>query len=80
MERGSVLLGHRRIRATEKHYSPWTRSRQEQLEADLERSWAADPVVLHHNEGLRGGHREKNNISKIVEKKTVRMVSRAGLE
>jgi site-specific recombinase XerD len=35
MERVSVLLGHSRIKVTEKHYSPWVRARQEQLEADV---------------------------------------------
>ena len=39
MERVSVLLGHRSIRVTEKHYAPWVRARQEQLEADVRRSW-----------------------------------------
>jgi len=29
-----VLLGHSSIRITERHYAPWTRSRQEQIEAD----------------------------------------------
>jgi integrase len=32
-ERVSVLLGHSSIKVTEKYYSPWVRSRQEQLEA-----------------------------------------------
>jgi integrase/recombinase XerD len=39
MERVSVSLGHSSIKVTEKHYSPWVRSRQEQLEADIRRSW-----------------------------------------
>jgi integrase/recombinase XerD len=42
MERVSVLLGHRSIRVTEKHYSPWVKARQEQLEADVRRTWVAD--------------------------------------
>jgi len=46
IERVSVLLGHTSIRVTERHYSPWVRSRQEQLEADLERAWARDPVAV----------------------------------
>jgi hypothetical protein len=41
-----VSMGHSTVKVTEQHYSPWIRDRQEQLEADLERSWAADPVVL----------------------------------
>ena len=39
MERVSVLLGHSSIKVTEKHYSPWVRARQEQLEADVRRNW-----------------------------------------
>ena len=46
IERVSVLLGHQSIRVTERHYMPWTRSRQEQLEADLTRAWSQDPIVL----------------------------------
>ena len=45
MERVSVLLGHRSVRITEKHYSPWVRARQEQLEADLVKTWENDPVL-----------------------------------
>jgi integrase len=42
LERVSVLLGHQSTRITERHYSPWVRSRQEQLEADVRRIWEAD--------------------------------------
>ena|ERR1700720_578217 len=38
LERVSVLLGHQRVRITERHYSPWVRSRQEQLEQVMERT------------------------------------------
>ena len=44
LERVSVLLGHSSIKITERHYSPWVQSRQTQLEADLARAWAQDPV------------------------------------
>lgn len=40
MERVPVLLGDSSIKVTEKHYSPWVRARQEQLEADIRHSWA----------------------------------------
>ena len=30
-------------KVTEKHYSPWVRDRQEQLEADVRRTWV-EPV------------------------------------
>ena len=46
LERVSVLLGHQSVRITERHYSPWVRSRQEQLEQDLRRVWEQDPIAL----------------------------------
>jgi integrase/recombinase XerD len=39
MERVSISLGHSSIKVTERHYSPWVRARQEQLEADVRRTW-----------------------------------------
>ncbi len=50
IERVAVLLGHQSMRITEKHYAPWVRSRQEQLEADLARAWSRDPLVLSQGE------------------------------
>jgi integrase/recombinase XerD len=49
IERVSILLGHQSVRITEKHYAPWVRSRQEQLEADLANAWSRDPLVLLQN-------------------------------
>ena len=51
LDRVSVLLGHSSIRITERHYAPWTRSRQEQIEADLKVAWSNDPVVLTDGKG-----------------------------
>jgi len=45
IERVSILLGHQSVRITERHYAPWVRSRQEQLEADLTNAWKQDPIV-----------------------------------
>ena len=45
IERVSVLLGHTSVRITERHYNPWNKARQEQLEADLTRAWEQDPLV-----------------------------------
>ena len=35
----SVALGHSGIKVMERHYSPWVRARQDQLEADVRRTW-----------------------------------------
>jgi integrase len=58
MERVSILLGHQSVRITEKHYAPWVRSRQEQLEADLVSAWSRDPLVLLHG-GVHQRYTEK---------------------
>ncbi len=58
IERVSVLLGHHGIRVTERHYAPWVLARQEQLEADLRRVWARDPIVLLATKGTPEVHRE----------------------
>jgi integrase/recombinase XerD len=46
IERVSILLGHQSVRIAQKHYNPWVRSRQEQLEADVKRAWASDPLII----------------------------------
>jgi integrase/recombinase XerD len=55
IERVSILLGHQSVRITEKHYAPWVRARQEQLEADVRRTWETpEPQRRTH-----GGHTKK---------------------
>ena len=49
----SVLLGHSSVKVTEKYYAPWTHSRRQQVEADLERAWRRDPVVLLETKGTQ---------------------------
>ena len=39
IERVQILLGHSSVKTTQKHYSPWVKARQEQLEADLRSVW-----------------------------------------
>ena len=40
----SILLGHASVRVTEKHYSPWVRARQDQLEKSVQSAWQLVPV------------------------------------
>jgi integrase len=42
LERVSILLGHQSVRVTEKHYSPWVRERQDQIEDDVRRMWQSE--------------------------------------
>jgi len=51
LERVSVLLGHQSVRITERHYNPWVRARQEQLEADLRDAWRQDPIAIMESKG-----------------------------
>jgi integrase/recombinase XerD len=39
LETVSILLGHSSIRVTERHYSPWVKSRQIKLEESIEKAW-----------------------------------------
>jgi integrase/recombinase XerD len=36
----SILLGHKSVKTTEKHYAPWVKSRQDALEEAVKRTWA----------------------------------------
>ena len=63
LERVSVLLGHRSIKVTERHYAPWVRARQEQLEADVRRSWRRDPVVFAATKGTPEVHEKEGVVN-----------------
>ena len=56
LERVSALLGHQSVKVTEKHYKPWVRALQEQLEADVRRSWATDLISVPEMKGTFGVH------------------------
>jgi integrase len=51
LERVSILLGDTSVKITERHYAPWVRERQEQAEADVERTWAQDPIAVLESKG-----------------------------
>ena len=46
LDQVSILLGHRSVKITEKHYAPWVRARQEQLEQSVQRSWDVGSASL----------------------------------
>lgn len=39
LDQVSILLGHKSVKITEKHYAPFVRARQDQLEASVRQSW-----------------------------------------
>ena len=55
IERVAILLGHQSVRITEKHYAPWVSARQEQLEADVRRTW----VTPEPQRRVHGGYTRK---------------------
>ncbi len=63
IERVAILLGHQSVRVTERHYNPWVRSRQEQLEADVASAWKLDPVLNDKNFGTNQVHLLKGPVN-----------------
>jgi integrase len=63
IERVSVLLGHQSVRITEKHYAPWVRSRQDQLEADLTSAWSRDPFLNLQTKGTPEVHGKSRRVN-----------------
>lgn len=63
IERVSILLGHQSVRVTEKHYNPWVRSRQEQLEADVASAWNRDPVLNQKMDGTNSVQFKKGPVN-----------------
>lgn len=45
LDRVATVLGHTNSKITERHYAPWIRARQEQLEADVRRVWEQIPTA-----------------------------------
>jgi site-specific recombinase XerD len=56
LERVSMLLGHKSVKITEKHYAPWVHARQQQLEADVRRCWDTDLLVAMETKGTPEVH------------------------
>jgi integrase len=54
----SVLLGHRSVKMTEKHYLPWVRARQKQLTASVRHAWFPDVRQAPVPQGREAEHRQ----------------------
>ena len=44
LEQVAMLLGHKSVKITEKHYAPWVKARQEQLEASVRKAWCTSSL------------------------------------
>lgn len=58
----SILLGHSSVKVTERHYSPWVRARQEQLEADVRLTWDP-PSRSRRKKGTAGSPKKRHTKS-----------------
>jgi integrase/recombinase XerD len=45
LDQVSILLGHASIKTTERHYAPWVRARQEQLEQSVKKAHAVQGIT-----------------------------------
>jgi integrase/recombinase XerD len=63
IERVAILLGHSSVRITEKHYAPWVRARQDQLEADLTKAWSRDAFLISQTQGTPQVHAKPRRIN-----------------
>lgn len=46
LDQVSILLGHKSVKITEKHYAPWVKARQEQLEQNVKKAWGGNPIAI----------------------------------
>lgn len=46
LEQVSILLRHKSVKITEKHYAPWVKARQEQLEQNVRKAWDGNNAVM----------------------------------
>ena len=56
LEQVSILLGHKSVKITEKHYAPWVKARQDQLAANVRMAWAS----IAANTQVINGKRSRN--------------------
>jgi integrase/recombinase XerD len=63
VEQVSILLGHNSLKTTEKHYAPWLRKQRELAEAEVERTWAQDPIALLESQRTPEVHGKRSNMS-----------------
>ncbi len=63
LDQVSVLLGHKSVKITEKHYAPWVRARQELLEAAVRKSWGDQAFTLGPLKGTLEVHGKKEVVN-----------------
>jgi integrase len=61
----SVLLGHSSIKVTEKHYAPWVKARQDQMDASVIHSWEEDPFIVQQRQRPAKGTSEVHGTAMV---------------
>ena len=69
------------MRVTEKHYAPWVKARQDQLESDVRHTWGEEQVVVDQaKRRVHGGYTEPVSKPNWFILTTLSMVEAAGVE
>ena len=55
LEQVSILLGHKSVKITEKHYAPWVKARQEQLEQSVRKAWGGNVTTIETGRKRKAG-------------------------
>jgi hypothetical protein len=50
----NIARAHQSVRITEKHYAPWVKARQDQLEVDVRRTWPKEKQQREVHGGYTG--------------------------
>ncbi|MGC9997195.1 MAG: site-specific integrase [Terriglobia bacterium] len=66
LEQVAALLGHSSIKMTERHYSPWVKARQDQMEASVIHSWELDPLIVKQPPAATGKGTPEVHEKKLV--------------
>jgi len=66
LEQVAALLGHSSIKVTERHYAPWVKVRQDQMEASVIRSWEHDPLIVQQPQSQTKGGTPQVQVRQLV--------------
>jgi integrase len=55
LEQVSMLLVHKSVKITEKHYARWVKARQEQLEQNVRKAWGSKVTTIREGRERKAG-------------------------
>ncbi len=66
VEEVSILLGHRSVRVTEKHYLPWVRARQTTLTESAKMAWTKQGILNPATERKRSRSARPMSVRELI--------------